>query len=194
MAPTLHDFLEAMADPVVAGFYQDQPGFRANAFTEWCNEIFEEEKAAVRFVENRITEITNDEERAAISDAARTDEAGSHIVQAITLYRDRTAPDYRNSVKESISAVEATYRRLTGKEHKDIGSAIAAMERQGIVLDPSLKAGFARIYGWTSGSDGIRHALMDGAHQPTEAEARVMLVMCSACVNYLLSLRGSGSG
>ncbi len=169
--------------------------FNADVFTEHCNQVFEEEKAAYRFVENWITPIINEKERATIRDAARSDEAGRHISRAITLYRDRSEPDYRNSVKESISAVEATYRRLTGGEHKNIGAAITALEGQGrIDLPTSLKKGFSQIYGWTSGRDGIRHALMKDAPEITEPEARLMLVMCSAYVNYLLSLRGSKTG
>ncbi|MCY4284570.1 MAG: hypothetical protein OXC65_04405 [Thiotrichales bacterium] len=148
-----------------------------------------------RFVEHLVTPITNEDERAAVEEAAgTTDVAGGHIIQAITLYRDRATPDYRNSIKESVSAVEATYRQLTGEGHKDIKSAIIAMEGRGIRLALSLKRGFSAIYGWTSGPDGIRHALMDDARPPGEAEARLMLVMCSAYVNYLLSLRGTDSG
>ena len=185
--PEFYDFLETMAGPVAS-----IPRFRENKFTEHCNRIFKEEKAAFRFVANLITPITNEEERAAINDAARSDEAGCHIVQAVTLYRDRSNPDYRNSVKESISAVEATYRQLTGEKHKDIKTAIAALERH-IDLPAPLKKGFSAIYGWTSGHDGIRHALIKDARDVTEPEARLMLVMCSAYVNYLLSLRGSKS-
>ena len=188
--PEFYDFLETMAGPTVVSFYQYQSGFRENKFTEHCNHIFEEEKAAFRFVENLITPTTNKEERAAINDAAKSDEAGCHIVHAVTLYRDRSNPDYRNSVKESISAVEATYRQLTGKRHKNINTAIAELEGC-IDLPTSLKNGFSSIYGWTSGPDGIRHALMKNARDVTEPEARLMLVMCSAYVNYLLSLRGS---
>lgn len=126
--------------------------------------------------------------------AADTDEAGNHIRRAIELYRERTTPDYRNSIKESLSAVEATYRRLTGKQHKNIGAAIAAMESEGMQLPESLKTGFSKIYGWASGESGIRHALMEDDRTVTEAEARLMLVMCSAYVNYLLSRRERCSG
>ncbi len=159
-------------------------------FVERCNEVLEQEKACFRFVANQIAPITNAEEKAELEKAAATDEAGDHIHQAVALYRDRSSPDYRNSVKESISAVEATYRMLTGKGHKDIGTAIAAMEKKGIELPKSLQNGFSAIYGWTNGKDGIRHPLLEGARIVTEAEARLMLVMCSAYVNYLLSLRG----
>ena len=67
------------------------------------------------------------------------------------------------------------------------------MERRCIGLPP-LKKGFSAIYGWASGPDGIRHALMEGGRPPDEADARLMLVMCSAHVNYLMSLPGSDSG
>jgi len=59
---------------------------------------------------------------------------------------------------------------------------------------PLSQKGFSAIYGWASDLDGIRHANMGRDRPPTEAEARVMLVMCSAYVNYLLSLRGSDPG
>ncbi len=185
--PEFYDFLETMAVPTVARFRR----FREDVFTEHCNQVFEEGKAAYRFVENWITPIINEEERAATCDAVRSDEAGRHISEAIALYRNRSKPDYRNSVKESISAVEATYRRLTGEKPKNIKTAITILENQGIKLPASLREGFSAIYGWTSGPDGIRHALMKDAREITEPQARLMLVMCSAYVNYLLCLRGT---
>ncbi len=41
------------------------------------------------------------------------------------------------------------------------------------------------MYGWTSDDGGIRHALMEGDTPPTFADAKFMLVACSALVNYL---------
>ena len=188
--PEFYDFLERMAGKEISSIYR-RGDSRPIQFTKRCNAVFEQERARFRFVSNLITPITSEEEMAEVQLAADTDEAGSHIRQAIELYRDRTSPDYRNSIKESISAVEATYRRLTGKRHKNVGDAIDAMERAGIVFPDSLKLGFKKIYDWTSGESGIRHALMEDDRTVTEAEARLMLVMCSAYVNYLLSLRGT---
>ena len=188
--PEFYDFLETMAANAVASIYRDYSNTR-DYFVEQCNAVLEQEKARFRFVSNLITKLTNEEEMTEVEVAADTDEGGIHIRRAIELYRDRATPDYRNSIKESVSAVEATYRRLTGREHKDIGAAIAAMESDGMRLPKSLKAGFSRIYGWASGKGGIRHALMEDDRTVTEAEARLMLVMCSAYVNYLLNLRGT---
>ena len=51
-----------------------------------------------------------------------------------------------------------------------------------------LKEGFSIIYGWTNdGETGIRHPLMEESSNAGEAEARLMLAMCSAYVNYLKS-------
>ena len=187
--PEFYDFLEMMAGDSVKSIYTQGYGI-ADQFVEQCNKVLEQEKACFRFVSNLVTPITSEEEMAEVEKAAATNESGHHIQRAIELYRDRTSPDYRNSVKESISAVEATYRGLTGKKHSKIGTAVAEMEKEGMHLPTSLKNGFAAIYGWTSGKDGIRHALTKDARPVTEAEARLMLVMCSAYVNYLLSLRG----
>ena len=186
--PEFYDFLETMAGNAIISIYP-KGDKRPIQFVDRCNEVLEQERARFRFVSNLITPMTSEEEMAEVEMAADTNEGGSHVRRAIELYRDRTTPDYRNSIKESISAVEATYRRLTGQRHKDIASAISAMESDGMRLPKSLKAGFSNIYGWASGEGGIRHALMEGDRNPTEAEARLMLVMCSAYLNYLLSLR-----
>lgn len=188
--PEFYDFLEAMASDQIESVYRERGERRRDQFVKRCNSVLEQEKTCFRFISNLLTPITNEEEMAEVRNAGATDEAGSHIRRAIELYRDRTNPDYRNSVKESISAVEATYRRLNGTEHQRIGTAIAEMDKEGLHLPESLKNGFTAIYGWTNGKDGIRHPLMARARAVTEAEARLMLVMCSAYVNYLLSLSG----
>ena len=191
--PEFYDFLEVMASDDIESIFREYGEGRQDQFVKQCNTVLEQEKTCFRFVSNLLTLITNEEEMAEVTKAAATDEAGSHIRNAIELYRDRISPDFRNSVKESVSAVEATYRRLTGRGHKDIGTAIVEMERDGLHLPEALKKGFAAIYGWSSGKDGIRHALMADARTVSDAEARLMLVMCSAYVNYLLSLRGMQS-
>jgi len=41
------------------------------------------------------------------------------------------------------------------------------------------------LYGYTSDSGGIRHALSDEDVTPTFEDAKFMLVSCSAFINYL---------
>ena len=52
-------------------------------------------------------------------------------------------------------------------------------------LHPALEKSFKQLYGYTSDSDGIRHALMDIYNCDFE-DAKYMIVSSSAFVNYLI--------
>ena len=54
-----------------------------------------------------------------------------------------------------------------------------------VKLHPKLQEGFKALYGYTSDTHGIRHALKDDA-TPDAEDAKFMLVSCSAFVNYLV--------
>jgi hypothetical protein len=54
-------------------------------------------------------------------------------------------------------------------------------------LSPGLCAGFKTLYGFTSGPNGIRHALLEKDAVVGIDEAKFMLVACSAFVVYLIS-------
>ena len=149
-----------------------------------CNGVFEEKKIQFRFIGNQIAPITDEHEIEEINKATQNEWGGYHISQALELYKSNP-PDYRNSIKESISAVEAVYRKITGEEHQDIGSGMKALKEKGIIIPSVLKEGFSKIYGWTCTENGIRHALMDPSVKVGENEARLMLVMCSTYINYL---------
>ena len=96
-----------------------------------------------------------------------------------------TNPDYRNSIKESISAVECVCREITGESTLD--RALKNLENKGVNLNPRMKDGLKNLYFYTNdGSTGIRHALMDDKDAPTADEGIFMLVSCSAFVNYLM--------
>lgn len=51
-------------------------------------------------------------------------------------------------------------------------------------LHPALSQAFINMYGYTSDSSSIRHSLIDDPNT-TYAEAKFMLVACSAFVSYL---------
>ena len=103
---------------------------------------------------------------------------------------DRENPDYENSIKESISAVEAICEIITllhGKE-ATLGNMLKHLEDKGVYIHPALKSAFNILYGYTSEASGIRHAKNLGGEDSTFAEAKYMLVACSAFVNYLIAL------
>lgn len=149
---------------------------------------FERLNYAYRIVNNEIIEITSKEEICAIEEALdeSNDNIRKHLSNALELYSARPKADYSNSIKESISAVEAICREYTGE--KTLGAALNKLENKGIVIPQMLKTAFEKLYAYTNQSEtGIRHALMsvDGAYAPAAEEALFMLVTCSSFVNYL---------
>lgn len=174
--PETYDFLEFFAS-------EDN-----EEFVGFCNHILEREKSAFRFVGQHLTQIANKTEIVeveAAQDQNKSKSVSSHINAAVSLYSNRENPDYRNSIKESISAVEAAAKKLAGPDTKTLGEALKVLGTNG-TLHKALASGYSSLYGWTNDSEGIRHALMDEA-TITEADARYMLVSCSAFSNYLLS-------
>ena len=101
------------------------------------------------------------------------------------LLSDRKNPDYRNSIKESISAVESFCKLLTKNEKATLGEALKVLEDK-YELHPALKSSFSHLYGYTSDADGIRHCLIDQPNLSFE-DAKFMLVSCSAFINYLVT-------
>lgn len=178
----VYDFVEFFARP--------QPHFNISSFITKCNRVMEREMSGYRFVGNEIALITSETEIKAIEEAvavaAMTGLRGveTHLKTALHHFADRSTPDYRNSIKESISAVEAVARAITGNKKATLGEALKRIDNE-IALHESLKKGFSSIYGYTSDDDGIRHGLTDEPNVGSD-DARFMLVSCSAFVHYLI--------
>ena len=159
-----------------------------NSFVKQLNFEFGRLNFAYRVVNTEIVEITSKEELAAV-ESAMHDSATNiklHLNKALELYAQRPVGDYRNSIKESISAVEAFCREITGEN--SLGKALNKLKSKGLVIPPILKDAFEKLYAYTNQPDtGIRHALMDddGTYAPASEEALFMLVSCSSFINYL---------
>ncbi len=150
--------------------------------------ILDEEKAAFRLVAKRFVEVTDEREIAAVEEAMELSKDAfspvrQHLEAAIRLYSDKRAPDYRNSIKESISAVEAAVQILTGDAKAELGKAISMLSSKA-PLHGAFAAAIKSLYGYTSDANGIRHALSDEASVDA-ADVKFMLVACAAFVVYL---------
>ena len=168
-----------------------EPPFRINrdAFINYCNHILQKEVSAYRIIGNRFTEITSEEEIDEIEEALETTSSIKpvfhHLKTALDLFSDRKSPDYRNSIKESISAVEALCNLISKGNKTTLGQALKEIQKR-VELHPALKKAFENLYGYTSDAEGIRHALLDEPNLDFE-DAKFMLVSCSAFINYLIS-------
>ena len=160
---------------------------KADISIGFLNQEFERHNFAYRVVKNRIIEITSKEEIESIHHALTTPIEGvkTHLQTALKLMSaSQDKPDYRNSIKESISAVECLCRDITRKSSLD--AALKHLIKKGISINPQLQSGFENLYYYTNDKrTGVRHALMDNSNAPTSAEATYMLVICSAFINYV---------
>lgn len=161
-------------------------------FEKRLNFEFDRLDFGYRVVNHCITDITSEEEQAAIQAAidGSKDNIKEHLSYALEHYSKKPTPDVRASIKESISAVEALCREYTGLtgDNGTLGKALKKLEDNGIVLHRSLKEAFEQLYTYSNSKDsGIRHALMDpaGTYVPSKDEAYLMLIQCSAFINYL---------
>ncbi|WP_342328070.1 hypothetical protein [Pedobacter sp. FW305-3-2-15-E-R2A2] len=158
------------------------------SFYEFANDGLKEFLSAYRFVDGVLMEITSEQEIAAIEEAmditTSVTVVHDHLRRALELLTDRKAPDYRNSIKESISSVESIAKLISSNSKDSLAGALDKIKGK-IKLHRALEQGFKSIYGYTSDEAGIRHALTDDSVCDFE-DAKFMLVACSGFVNYLL--------
>lgn len=152
------------------------------------NQSFEKEFIGYRFVGEIISRITSEIEISEIEEASKIKEnkVDDHLNKALKLLSSRDNPDYENSIKESISSVEAMCNSITGRK-STLGEALKCL-KQDSYIHPSLEAAFEKLYGYTCDASGIRHSGQLNGQKATFEEAKFMLVACSGFVNYLAAL------
>ena len=164
-------------------------------FMHYCNEVLKRDVSAYRFIGGKITQITSEEEINEIEEALEASKSlkavHSHLIRALDLLSDKKSPDYRNSIKESISAIEALCIIIDGDEKATLAKALKKIESK-IEIHSALKIGFEKLYSYTSDADGIRHALTEEPNLDFE-DAKFMVVACSAFMNYL-TVKASKAG
>lgn len=175
----LFDFIEAL--PSFAEYLH---------FQKRCNDTLSREQSAYRLLNGQFVRITSEEEIQEIEEAiSNTDNWTSiniHLTTALNFLADKKNPDYRNSIKESISAVEALCGIIIGGTKATLGQALAEIEKK-YSLHEALKKSFTSLYGYTSDASGIRHSLIENGTDVDFEEAKFMLVTCSAFINFLKS-------
>jgi len=158
-------------------------------YIETLNEVLEQELSAYRIIENKFRAIADEEEIKLIenitNNVSKYEGVKLHLETALNLLTDRKNPDYRNSIKESISAVESICCELTNSSGDVLGKTLAILEKQ-FGLHGALKKGFLSLYGYTSNSDGIRHSLMD-IPDLSFADAYFFFIQCSSFTHYLIN-------
>lgn len=163
-------------------------------YVQTLNYVLEREFSGYRVIDNVFAPISNDVEISEITTAMDKairftgfDGVNIHLNKALQLISSKEKPDYGNSIKESVSAVETAARLITGE--KTLGNALNKIEKASLNINNQLKESFNKIYNFTNDANsGIRHAVV-GDHKPVDFEtAKYILVTSSAFINYLSAL------
>ena len=176
----VYNFLEFIAN--------NYPNEKVNLkFMESCNIVLKGAGAGYSFVGRKVVPIVSGVGIAEIEEAlvVQPHTIRAQLECALNLLGDRESPDYRNSIKESISAVEGICKLIAGDDKATLGRALKAIGSK-VKLHKDLEEAFRKLYSYTCDSNGIRHSLMEEPNLDLE-DARFMLVSCSAFVNYLKS-------
>jgi hypothetical protein len=167
---------------------------RKHDFESLINTILTQEVSGYRFVQGSLSPITAETEIEAINQALSgasvvgLDGVHAHIESAVRLLGQKPEPDYRNSIKESISAVESAVKSISGVSGGGLDAALKELVKHA-PIHKALQEGFLNLYGYSSDEKGIRHALLEESKSGFD-EAKFMVVACSAVVNFLISKAG----
>lgn len=162
--------------------------FECKILVHIINNVLARELSGFRFIGGVFTNITTEQEVEML--AKETDDknfpaVSSHLKRALTLMSNREHPDYRNSIKESISAVESLAKIITNMPKATLGDALKTLERSN-QIHSALKDSFLKLYGYTSDEGGIRHAMLDEPNLTVD-DAKFFLLSCTSFTNYLKS-------
>ena len=165
--------------------------FLVNYYINDCNTALEKEKSAWRIDKSNglIVPLMSPEEEDSINKAIQNKVYGEHLEKASDHLSRRENPDYENSIKESISAVESLIKALVTTKKGTLGQLIEKeLPKLEPAIHPALLKGFSNLYGFTSNAKGIRHGgSKEGKLEGDFETAQYMLVSCSAFCNFLES-------
>ena len=179
----VYDFIEFILNIEASNFYLEE-------FIIDINSLLEKEFSGYRIIDGLFCPITNEIEIKEIEEAINqhtpSEGANIHLSNALAKLSDKKNPDYGNSIKESISALGSVIRSFTGEN--TLGKGLGKLKAKGIVIDEQIKGSIEKIYAYTNNKEGgMRHEIVDDHKSPDFDDAKLMLVVCSSYINFLMS-------
>lgn len=92
---------------------------------------------------------------------------------------------FRDSIRESIHAIESAVRDFTGKPSAVLSGALTKLRSAG-ELHPALSMAFEKLYAYTSDESGIRHALVIEDNESVKSEEALFLFHLAALLFHIL--------
>jgi len=119
---------------------------------------------------------------------ARLTACRKHFNKALAFFRNPATPDYENSVKEAVCAVEAAARALFPDGGSTLGDIVKSITGNGTGQIPkSIAATFHGVYGFRSGGDGVGHGGTTGG-AATKELAEFGLAVAASQIVFLVDL------
>lgn len=180
---TVYDFIVD-----ICRYFRNVDPRAADRLEKFANRILTKHLAGYRFLQGEVVDVTDPVELESLEEALGDSTfpgVAAHLKAALKHLSNKDHPDYRNSMKESISAVEAMAQAVSGDPKATLGDALKVLGKNG-KLHAALKTAYSSLYGYTNDADGIRHAMMDEPNL-TAADAKYFLLSCTSFVNYLRS-------
>jgi hypothetical protein len=156
------------------------------------NKVFEEEFIGYRFVGNYIVKITDNQEIETISSAMHSpfEEVGKHINAAVGFLGETGKQDYKSSINESMLALERLCNEINKTTNVTLGNAIKKVDFLN-KLHPSLKEAtitmISKLYGYSSDVPGIRHDSNNKDYPVSFEDAKYVLVLSCAFINWAIA-------
>jgi hypothetical protein len=163
--------------------------YKNNNYYIQINRLFEREFVGYRFIGTKISPISDSIEVESLQESYNSpyEVVKGHIVKANIFLSNREKPDYPNSVKESVSALEALAQIITGITGSEatLGKMLKKLEEEKIISS-AMKSAFSTLYGFASESKGVRHSSVNGETVSFE-EAKYIMVISTAFINFVHS-------
>ncbi|MCB2199900.1 hypothetical protein KQI63_10865 [bacterium] len=183
----LYDLLEFIVGSI-------QPS-RIIAFESACNKVLERERSAFRLLKGIVIPITDMVEFRAVMEASDLlDEYGldacrSHFATAVgEISRRGGVADYELAILEAGRAVRALFAEMVDGDQLE-GTTTLQQVNTSAPLPGGLKNALASLFMLETAPNG-EHLFDTEKRSPGLEEARLMVVMASATINYLLAFAG----
>jgi len=163
---------------------------------EMLNRVLESRGCAYRFIAEQLVPLSNSVEAAEVASVADSaiPTVAAHIREARRLLPPNVGANPRDSIRQSIAAVEAALRHLAGNPGATLTDGLVAFETRHGALPASLRRALVTLCGYAANGEGARRDVSEEADGASGDQARLMLVTCSAFANYLVTLSAAKRG
>ena len=124
---------------------------------------------------------------------ARLQNARMHYSKALNFFRDRAQPDYENTVKEAVCAIESAGKDLFPQAGvSTLGELINWFKKKNnnFAIPPTLLYTFNSIYALRNSAEGVAHGSTNGGDITKEIAEYILSVSASTII-YLVDLANS---